>query len=80
MSDERSAAGNNLILFLVGLAAGALLVALVTPKSGPELRADLREKGARLKRKAEALGKCLRPGCDPERDRDEEHEDEEVGI
>ena len=41
MSDERSSAGTNLILFLVGVAAGALLVALTTPKSGPDLRADL---------------------------------------
>lgn len=80
MSDERSSAGTNLILFLVGVAAGALLVALTTPKSGPDLRAELKAKAARIKRKAEEFGKSMRAGCGQEQDLDEEHEDEEVGI
>ena len=80
MSEDRGSLGTNLLLFLVGAAAGAVLVALTTPKSGPDLRADLKEKAARIKRKAEEFGKSLRAGCGPEQDLDEEHEDEEVGI
>jgi gas vesicle protein len=77
MSDERSNAGTNLILFLVGVAAGALLVALTTPKSGPELRQDILEKAARLKRKAREVGSALCPVCGQEEEPG--HEDEEVG-
>ena len=80
MSDERSNAGTNLILFLVGVAAGALLVALTTPKSGPDLRADLKEKAARLKRKAQEVGAALCPVCGQAEEPEHAHEDEEVGI
>ena len=40
MSEENGALGQNLLLFLLGAAAGAVVVALVTPKSGPDLRAE----------------------------------------
>jgi gas vesicle protein len=47
--------GGPLTLFLAGAAIGGLLVALNTPKTGPELREDLRGLGRRAKRRAEGL-------------------------
>jgi gas vesicle protein len=47
--------GESLMLFLAGAAIGGLLVALNTPKTGPELREDLKGLGRRAKRKAEGL-------------------------
>jgi gas vesicle protein len=47
--------GNMLLLFLAGAAAGAVLLALTTPKSGPELRGDLKELARRAKRKSDDL-------------------------
>ena len=44
--------GGPLTLFLAGAAIGGLLVALNTPKTGPELREDLRGLGRRAKGKA----------------------------
>lgn len=44
-----------LMLFVAGAAAGGLLVALNTPKTGPELREDLKSMGRRAKGKAEDL-------------------------
>lgn len=55
MSQENTSspsAGPMLLTFLVGAAAGALLVALTTPKTGPELRGDLKDLARRAKRKA----------------------------
>jgi gas vesicle protein len=48
--------GNVLLAFLAGAAVGGLVVALTTPKSGDDLRADLKGMGNRMKEKAgEAL-------------------------
>ena len=44
--------GNYLLAFMAGAAIGGLVVALTTPKSGDELRADLKGMGTRLKDKA----------------------------
>jgi hypothetical protein len=47
--------GEALMLFVAGAAIGGLLVALNTPKTGPELREDLKGLGRRARNKAEGL-------------------------
>ena len=47
--------GGSMTLVLAGAALGGLLVALNTPKTGPELREDLKALGRRAKGKAEGL-------------------------
>ena len=47
--------GGSLTLFIAGAAIGGLLVALNTPKTGPELREDLKALGRRARNKAEGL-------------------------
>ena len=47
--------GGSLTLFLAGAAIGGLLVALNTPKTGPELCEDLRGLGRRARGKAGEL-------------------------
>ena len=56
MPDNPQSSGNQHLLlgFLVGAAAGAVLAALITPKRGSELRADLKALGRRTKLKADA--------------------------
>jgi gas vesicle protein len=49
MSEDQGASSNGLILFLLGVAVGAVAVALLTPKSGPDLRADLLDKAKAMK-------------------------------
>jgi gas vesicle protein len=44
--------GESLMLFMAGAAIGGLLVALNTPKTGPELREDLQAMGRKARRKA----------------------------
>ena len=44
-----------LLTFLAGVAVGAVVVALTTPKTGPELRGDLKDAAAKAKRKAADL-------------------------
>ena len=52
MSQESNSSGSTLLLtFLSGAALGALVVALTTPKSGPELREDIAGLGNRVKGK-----------------------------
>lgn len=41
--------------FLAGAAVGAVVVALTTPKSGPQLRGDLKDMGNTIRRKASDL-------------------------
>lgn len=41
--------------FLAGAAVGATVVALTTPKTGPQLRGDLKDMGTKLRRKASDL-------------------------
>nr|WP_320132755.1 YtxH domain-containing protein [uncultured Holophaga sp.] len=62
MSDERGSIGTSLVLFLAGAAVGAAVVALLTPKSGPELRADLRDMGGKVKDKLAHIKECCCPG------------------
>ena len=50
-----SSIGEALLLLVAGAAIGGLLVALNTPKTGPELREDLKGMGRRAKGKAEGL-------------------------
>jgi gas vesicle protein len=47
--------GPLLLAFLSGAVLGAAIAALTTPKSGPELRGDLKDAAARAKRKAAGL-------------------------
>lgn len=47
-----SSIGPMLWTFLAGAAVGAAVVALTTPKSGPELRSDLKDLARRARRKA----------------------------
>jgi gas vesicle protein len=42
----------TLLTFLAGAAVGAVVVALTTPKTGPELRGNLKDLSLRAKRKA----------------------------
>jgi hypothetical protein len=44
--------GESLMLFLAGAAIGGLLVALNTPKTGPEFREDLQAMGRKARKKA----------------------------
>ena len=50
--ENQSKAVPMLLTFLAGAALGAVVVALATPKSGPELRGDLKDLARRGKRKA----------------------------
>ncbi len=49
MSENNSSLGTNLLIFLAGAAVGAAVVALTTPKTGPQLRHDLGDLGHKLK-------------------------------
>ena len=57
MSENNSSSpiGNMLLTFLAGAAVGAVVVALTTPKSGPDLRGNLKDLARRAKCKAEDL-------------------------
>lgn len=70
MSEERGNLGTGLLLFLAGAAVGAALVALTTPRTGPDLRADIRGLGDRLKRKLKEAGVSLCPVCGQEGEHD----------
>ena len=55
MSEAKSSYSTTLLTFLAGAAGGAEVVALTTPKTGPELRGDLKDLSLRAKRKAGEL-------------------------
>ena len=56
MSESKASyAGPMIMTFLAGAIVGAVVVALTTPKTGPELRGDLKDLTARAKRKAGQL-------------------------
>jgi gas vesicle protein len=55
MSDSRDTAGSTLLFFLLGAAVGAVVVALTTPKSGRDLRSDLKDMTNKVKDKARRL-------------------------
>ena len=44
--------GPMVLTFIAGAALGAVVMALTTPKSGPELRGDLKDLARRAKKKA----------------------------
>jgi gas vesicle protein len=71
MSEDRGYLGTNLMFFLMGAAVGAVVVALTTPKNGPDLRADLAELSKRLKQKAQEASRALRSGCCEEKAEEE---------
>ena len=49
MSEEHGTIGTSLLVFLAGAAVGAALVALTTPKTGADLRGDLKDLGDKVK-------------------------------
>jgi gas vesicle protein len=56
MNESKSSSmGTILMTFLAGAAVGAVVVALTTPKTGPELRGDLKDLTLRAKRRAGQL-------------------------
>lgn len=56
MSESKSSSyGLTLLTFLAGAAVGAVVVALTTPKTGPELRGNLKDLTRRAKCKAGEL-------------------------
>jgi len=56
MNESKSSSmGTTLLTFLAGAAVGAVVVALTTPKTGPELRGDLKDLTLRAKRRAGQL-------------------------
>lgn len=61
--------GSSLLSFLAGAAVGAVVAALVTPRSGPEMREDLGELGRRTRKRAEDLAASARVTWDKVRGR-----------
>jgi gas vesicle protein len=53
--EQSSPIGPLLLTFLAGAAVGAVVVALTTPKSGPELRGDMKDLARRARRRAGLL-------------------------
>ncbi len=49
MIEERGSLGTSMLVFLAGAAVGAAVVALTTPKTGPELRGDIKGFGNKIK-------------------------------
>jgi len=49
MSEDRGSIGTSMLVFLAGAAIGAVVVALTTPKTGPELRGEIKGLGNRVK-------------------------------
>ena len=49
MNEEKGSIGTSLLVFLAGAAVGATVIALTTPKTGSELRGDIKELGNRVK-------------------------------
>ena len=52
MSHQESPTAPMLLTFLAGAALGAVVMALTTPKTGPQLRRDLRSLANRARRRA----------------------------
>ena len=51
-STSNPSMGPMVLTFIAGAALGAVVMALTTPKSGPELRGDLKDLAYRAKRRA----------------------------
>ncbi|BDU74885.1 YtxH domain-containing protein [Mesoterricola silvestris] len=56
MSDSRDTTGSTLLFFLLGAAVGAVVVALTTPKTGRDLRSDLKDMSNKVRDKARRVG------------------------
>jgi gas vesicle protein len=67
--EKTSSVGPMLLTFLAGAAIGAVLTALTTPKTGPELRGDLKDLAHRAKRKAGALAEDASEGWEDLKER-----------
>jgi gas vesicle protein len=67
--DASPSIGPMLLTFIAGVAVGAVVAALVTPKSGPEMRGDLKDAAARAKRKAADLAKDAAEALDELKER-----------
>ncbi len=67
--DNNAPMGPMLLTFLAGATLGALVVALTTPKSGPELRGDLKDLACRAKRKASDLAEDAYEALDDMKER-----------
>ncbi len=61
--------GTTIFTFLAGAAAGAAVMALTTPKTGPQLRGDLKDLGRRAKLKAGAIAEDAADACESMRDK-----------
>jgi gas vesicle protein len=57
------------LTFIAGAALGAVVMALTTPKSGPELRGDLKDLARRAKKKAGAYADDASEALDDLKDR-----------
>jgi len=55
MNEEGNSLGTSLLIFLAGAAVGAAVVALTTPKNGPEVRRDLSDLGSKFKGKIDRI-------------------------
>ena len=62
--DCHSCSSSTLLTFLAGAVVGGFVVALATPRSGPELRGDLRDFADRARRRAGKLVEEARDGFD----------------
>jgi len=58
-----------LLTFIAGAAVGGIVAALTTPKSGPELRGNLKDLGRRAKREAGNLADAAGTAWDGVRER-----------
>jgi len=67
--NTNSSMGPMLLTFIAGVAVGAVITALVTPKSGPELRGDLKDAAARARRKAADLARGASEAMDDLKER-----------
>lgn len=59
MSHQDSPIAPMLLTFLAGAAVGAVVMALTTPKTGPQLRRDMRSLANRVKRRADDVAEDL---------------------
>jgi gas vesicle protein len=58
-----------MLSFVAGAALGALVVALTTPKSGPEVREDLKALGRKAKSKVGEMGEMVGEAWSETKDR-----------
>ncbi len=65
MNQEKPSSLNTpLLCFLAGAIAGAVVVALTTPKKGADLREDISGLGRRARRRVADLAQRLKGACD----------------